>query len=46
MWIIINQKRAIGEVIDSADRVQGVQEYAGAGKTTTLAILWAASAIS
>lgn len=33
------QKAVVEEVLGSADRVQGIQGYAGAGKTTTLAVL-------
>lgn len=33
------QKAVIEEVLSSTDRVQGIQGYAGAGKTTTLAVL-------
>jgi conjugative relaxase-like TrwC/TraI family protein len=33
------QKAVVEEVLGSADRVQGIQGFAGAGKTTTLAVL-------
>ena len=33
------QKTVVEEVLGSADRVQGIQGFAGAGKTTTLAVV-------
>lgn len=33
------QKAVVEEVLSSADRVQGIQGYAGSGKTSTLAVL-------
>ena len=33
------QKAVVEEVLSSADRVQGIQGFAGAGKTTTLAVV-------
>ena len=33
------QKAVVEEVLSSTDRVQGIQGYAGSGKTTTLAVL-------
>jgi conjugative relaxase-like TrwC/TraI family protein len=33
------QKSVVEDVLSSADRVQGVQGYAGAGKTTTLSVV-------
>lgn len=33
------QKEVVEDVLNSKDRVQGIQGYAGAGKTTTLAVL-------
>src|SRR5205823_5182571 len=37
------QKTVIEDVLSSTDRVQGIQGYAGAGKTTTLTVLRAAA---
>lgn len=37
------QKTVVEEVLSSVDRVQGIQGYAGSGKTTTLAVLRAAA---
>lgn len=37
------QKTVVEQVLTSTDRVQGIQGYAGAGKTTTLAVLRAAA---
>ncbi len=37
------QKRVIEEVLSSPDRVQGIQGYAGAGKTTALGVLRSAA---
>ncbi len=37
------QKNVVEEVLSSTDRVQGIQGYAGAGKTTTLTVLRAAA---
>ena len=37
------QRNAIEDVLSSFDRVQGLQGYAGAGKTTTLAVIRAAA---
>lgn len=37
------QKNVVEEVLSSADRVQGIQGFAGAGKTTTLSVLRAAA---
>ena len=37
------QKAVVEQVLTSTDRVQGIQGYAGAGKTTTLAVLRAAA---
>jgi AAA domain/TrwC relaxase len=33
------QRNAIEDILSSSDRVQGLQGYAGAGKTTTLAVI-------
>jgi conjugative relaxase-like TrwC/TraI family protein len=37
------QKEVVEEVLSSPDRIQGIQGYAGAGKTTTLTVLRAAA---
>ncbi len=37
------QKSVVEDVLSSADRVQGVQGYAGAGKTTTLSVVRSAA---
>jgi conjugative relaxase-like TrwC/TraI family protein len=37
------QKAVVEEVLSSTDRVQGIQGYAGSGKTTALAVLRAAA---
>ncbi len=37
------QKTVVEEVLSSTDRVQGIQGYAGAGKTTALAVLRSAA---
>lgn len=39
------QKAVIEEVLGSADRVQGIQGFAGAGKTTTLAVVRTAAEV-
>ena len=33
------QQRVVEDVLSSADRIQGIQGYAGAGKTTTLSVI-------
>ena len=37
------QKSVVEDVLSSADRVQGIQGYAGAGKTTTLSVVRSAA---
>jgi conjugative relaxase-like TrwC/TraI family protein len=37
------QKSVVDDVLSSSDRIQGIQGYAGTGKTTTLAVIRAAA---
>ena len=37
------QKSVVEDVLSSRDRVQGIQGYAGTGKTTTLSVIRAAA---